>query len=83
MEVNMYKQCVEECFDRFDAKHNALRDLIEVMNKHNLTFESSLVDNKIEIRIMQDYFKDGDPIVLFSKNDDKNSSIDYVEISRS
>lgn len=31
MEVNM--QNVNECLDRFDAKHNALRDLIEVMNK--------------------------------------------------
>jgi hypothetical protein len=80
MEVNM--QNVNECLDRFDAKHNALRDLIEVMNKHNLTFESSLVENKIEIRIMQDYFEDGDPIILFSKKDDEKSSIDYVEISR-
>lgn len=75
-------QNVNECLDRFDAKHNALRDLIEVMNKHNLTFESSLVENKIEIRIMQDYFEDGDPIILFSKNDDEKSYIDYVEISR-
>ena len=80
-------QNVNECLNRFDAKHNALRDLIEVMNKHNLTFETSLVfengKEKTEIRIMQDYFQDGDPIVLFSKKDDVMNSIDYVEISRS
>ena len=76
-------QNVNECLNRFDAKHNALRDLIEVMNKHNLTFESSLVENKIEIRIVQDYFEDGDPIVIFSQNDSKKSSIDCVDISRS
>ena len=81
MEVNM--QNIDECLNRFDAKHNALRDLIEVMTEHNLTFESSLVENKIEIRIMQDYFEDGDPIIIFSKNDGKKSSIDYVDISRS
>ena len=85
MEVNM--QNVNECLNRFDAKHNALRDLIEVMNKHNLTFETSLVfengKEKTEIRIMQDYFQDGEPIVLFSKKDDVMNSIDYVEISRS
>lgn len=83
----MTKQNVEECLKRFDEKTNALRDLIEIMNKHNLTFEASIVENNgektCEVRIMQDYFKDGDPIVLFSKNDGKNSSIDYVEISRS
>ena len=80
-------QNVNECLNRFDAKHNALRDLIEVMNKHNLTFETSLVfengKEKTEIRIMQDYFQDGEPIVLFSKKDDVMNSIDYVEISRS
>lgn len=75
-------QNVNECLHRFDAKANALRDLIEVMNKHNLTFESSIVGNKIEVRIMQDYFKDGDPITLFSSIDDIKSSIDYVQISR-
>lgn len=75
-------QNVNECLDRFDAKANALRDLIEVMNKHNLTFEAGMVGNKVEVRIMQDYFKDGDPIVLFSKNDIEKSSIDYVQISR-
>lgn len=80
-------QNVNECLNRFDAKHNALRDLIEVMNKHNLTFETSLVrengEEKSEIRIMQDYFQDGEPIVLFSKKDNVMNSIDYVEISRS
>ena len=76
-------QNFDECLNRFDAKHNALRDLIEVMNEHNITFESRLVDNKIEIRIMQDYFEDGDPIVIFSKNDSKKISIDYVDISKS
>lgn len=80
-------QNVNECLNRFDAKHNALRDLIEVMNKHNLTFETSLVfengKEKTEIRIMQDYFQDGEPIVLFSKKDYVMNSIDYVEISRS
>lgn len=75
-------QNVNECLNRFDAKHNALRDLIEVMNKHNLTFESSLVENKIELRIMQDYFKDGDPVILFVVKADEKSSIDYVDISR-
>ena len=76
-------QNFDECLNRLDAKHNALRDLIEVMNEHNLTFESILVENKIEIRIMQDYFEDGDPIIIFSKNDCKKSSIDYVDISKS
>ena len=52
------------------------------MNKHNLTFEAGMVGNNVEVRIMQDYFKDGDPIVLFSKNDVEKSSIDYVQISR-
>lgn len=75
-------QNVNECLHRFDAKANALRDLIEVMNKHNLTFEAGMVGNNVEVRIMQDYFKDGDPIVLFSKNDVEKSSIDYVQISR-
>ena len=79
-------QNVNECLNRFDAKHNALRDLIEVMNKHNLTFEANIIysekGEECEIKIMQDYFKDGDPIVLFSKNDGKKSSINYVEISR-
>jgi hypothetical protein len=85
MEVNM--QNVNECLDRFDAKTKALRELIEVMSKHNLTFETSLVyengEEKSEIRIMQDYFQDGEPIVLFSKKDNVMNSIDYVEISRS
>lgn len=76
------KQNIDECLHRFDAKANALRDLIEVMNKHNLTFEASMVGNKVEVRIMQDYFKDGDPITLFSVNDNIKSSIDYVQISR-
>lgn len=76
-------QNVNECLNIFNAKYNALRDLIEVMIEHNLTFESSLVDDKIEIRIVQDFFKDGDPIIIFSKNDGKKSSIDCVDISRS
>ena len=76
-------QNFDECLNRLDAKHNALRDLIEVMNEHNLTFESILVEDKIEIRIMQDYFEDGDPIIIFSKKDCKKSSIDYVDISKS
>ena len=75
---------VDECLERFNAKTNALRDLIELMNKHNLTFEANVVygDNgeECELKIMQDYFKDGDPIVLFSKKNGKNNFIDCNEI---
>lgn len=80
-------QNIQECVKRFDAKHEALKELMEVMAKHKLQFETSVTygDNgeECELKIMQDYFEDGEPIVLFSKNDGKNTSIDYVEISRS
>lgn len=77
---------VNECLNQFDAKNNALRDLIEVMNKHNLSFESSVVwgdsGEMIQIRIMQDYFKDGEPITIFSSIDNNKSSIDYMQIAK-
>ena len=81
-----FKQNIQECVKRFDAKYEALKELMEVMAKHKLHFETNVVygDNgeECELKIMQDYFEDGDPIVLFSKNDGKSTTIDYVNISR-
>jgi biotin-(acetyl-CoA carboxylase) ligase len=85
--MTKYTQNIQECLNRFNSKHEALKELIEVMAKHNLHFETNITygDNgeECELKIMQDYFEDGDPIILFSKNDGKSTSIDYVEISRS
>ena len=80
------KPNIQEYLERFVSKRKALEELMKVMAKHNLHFETNVIygDNgeECELKIMQDYFEDGDPIVLFSKNDGKSTSIDYIDISR-
>jgi hypothetical protein len=54
----------------FDAKHAALKDLLEVMQKHNMSFKGYIkqtnVGDVINFKIVSDYFMDGDPIELAS-----------------
>jgi hypothetical protein len=54
----------------FDAKYAALKDLLEVMQKHNISFKSCIkyseIGDVINFRIVSDYFMDGDPIELAS-----------------
>ena len=59
---------VTEIINRMDFKHDALVELIKVMDKYNLSFVSETEHTEqgeiSRLRVMADYFEDGDPIVL-------------------
>ena len=54
----------------FDAKHAALKDLLEVMQKHHLSFKGYIkqtnVGDVINFKIVSNYFMDGEPLELIS-----------------
>ena len=68
----------------FDAKYAALKDLLEVMQKHNISFKGCIkyseVGDVINFRIVSDYFMDGDPIELASINGGEHIEIDIHDI---
>jgi hypothetical protein len=59
-----------DAIEMFEAKYAALKDLLEVMQKHNMSFKGYIkhtdVGDVINFKIVSDYFMDGDPIELAS-----------------
>jgi hypothetical protein len=75
---------INDCLNNFTAKYEALKDLMQVMAKHNLTFESDIVYDTnygeiTELRILQN---SGKPCIIFKKTDNKHeTNINYLDIS--
>lgn len=84
-------QNVEECVNLFNKKREALLELIQLMAKHNITFEAEYLPGgkNMRIAIKSDIFDDNEPISIFEKsvklenNDYNSATINYVDISRS
>lgn len=73
-----------DAMEMFDAKYAALKDLLEVMKKHNMSFKGYIkhtdVGDVINFRIVTDYFLDGDPIEIASINGGEHIEIDINDI---
>lgn len=61
-------QDVNEIIQQMNFKHEALVELVKVMDKYHLSFVSETVYTEqgeiSRLRVMADYFEDGGPIVL-------------------
>lgn len=68
----------------FDAKHAALKDLLEVMQKHHLSFKGYIkqtnVGDVINFKIVSNYFMDGEPLELISIDGGECIEIDINDI---
>ena len=86
-----FLQNIDECLNRFNKKNSALLELMQVMAKHNITFEAEYLPGgkNMRIAIKSDIFDDNEPISIFEKsvklenNDYNSATINYVDISRS
>ena len=84
-------QSIDECLNRFNKKNSALLELMQVMAKHNITFEAEYLPGgkNMRIAVKLDIFDDNEPISIFEKsvklenNDYNSTTINYVDISRS
>ena len=61
-------QNVNEIIKQMDFKHNALVELIKVMDKYHLSFVSETEYTEqgeiSRLKVLTDYYEDGEPIML-------------------